>query len=116
MSDDRSPAMKKAKTAKKPATPAVPVNPFPTVEALSAMVRSGDADAKAFVVDMLKHCEGKITVLAKQLGVSARTIYNWRDNAPGLKKQFDKHAIGLEGAGRNMNAASVKAREAKAEA
>lgn len=92
---------------------APPANPFLTTEALSAMVRGGDADAVEHVIKVLKFCGGKITALAKAIGVSERTVYNWRDGSPALIKAFAEHAIGREGAGRAMNAASVKAREAK---
>lgn len=99
------------KAKKKPKAP--PANPFLTTEALSAMVRGGDDDAIKHVIKVLKFCGGKITVLAKTIGVSERTIYNWRDSNEALRKAFTEHALGREGAGRAMNAASVKARETK---
>lgn len=97
----------------KPKAKAAPANPFHTPDALSAMVRAGDERAIKYVIRMLKFCKGRVTKLAEELKISARTVYYWRDSNETLKAEFAKHALGLEGAGRALNEASVRARESK---
>lgn len=104
--------MTKPKSRKLKATPA-PANPFLTTAALSAMVRCGDTRAIEYVVAMLKHCGGNVSKLAEAIQVAPRTVYYWRDGSPKLNEAFSKHALGLKGAGRALNAASVRARDAK---
>jgi hypothetical protein len=97
--------MTKPKTAKKRA-PKAPKNPFPSTESLSAMVRAGDACA--FVIKMLVHVGGRMANLAAALGVSPRTVYNWRDSSADMKASFAEHTIGREGAARLASAATVR--------
>jgi L-amino acid N-acyltransferase YncA len=73
-------------------------NPYPTLDALSAMVRANDTAAVGYVRSVLIEHGGNVQATAAAIGCSERTLYNWRDTSPKLAAAFDKHALGREGA------------------
>jgi hypothetical protein len=60
-------------------------NRYQNPEVLSALVRSGDTGAIAFVAAELKRCGGNLTALAESLGVSRRTTFYWVASVPALE-------------------------------
>lgn len=75
-------------------------NPYPTLAALSAMLRADDARAVRYVVDALEQTGGNVRDTAAAIGCSLRTLYDWRDANPRLARAFEEHALGRTGAAR----------------
>ena len=71
--------------------------PSPEVRLLSARVRTGDKRAIQRVLSELQRQDGNVQATAAALGVTARTLYLWRDNVPELTAGFEEHARGRIG-------------------
>lgn len=77
-----------------------PKNPFPTVTALSAMVRSGDDTAIEYVVSVVRWADGSIPKAAEAMSISERAFYEWRSACPKLKRALGGVARGRTAKGK----------------
>lgn len=72
--------------------------PYPTTQALAAMIRADDDRAIAYVLSELKRAKGNVTKTAEALGCSERALYTWRDGNDRLRDGFAELAMGRTGA------------------
>jgi len=71
--------------------------PSPEARLLSARVRTGDKRAIQRVLSELRRNDGNVQAAAKALGVTSKTLYQWRAHVEELAAGFEEHARGRIG-------------------
>lgn len=83
-------------------------SPYDNPRALQALLKAGDDAAIAYVVRHVKEAGGSIQGAAKEIGVSARSIGNWRASSPKLDRALGRVALGRAGAMKHAGAVRLE--------